>query len=66
MQPRRHRCGEILAYYRFVGEWYHPAWGPPFYARSSGHGAVCPRCGREIYPVDTGAAGREPQAPLFD
>lgn len=71
MELRRHRrCGEIIAYYIFCGEWFHPAYreASGFASRSSGFGAKCPRkvCGREIYLKDTEPVIQEAQSPLFE
>lgn len=70
MELRRHKCGEIVAYYAFCGEWFHPAYhaASGFAARSSGWDARCPRrsCGREIYLAETEPVEREAQPPLFD
>ena len=70
MELRRHRrCGEIIAYENFCGEWFHPAYreASGFASRTSGFGAKCPRkgCGRELYPVNTEPVVGEAQPPLF-
>lgn len=70
MELRRHRRGGIVAYYRFLGEWFHPAYHDEsgFAARSSGFGARCPRkgCGKEIYLLDTEPVIQEAQPQLFE
>jgi hypothetical protein len=69
MELRRHRrCGELLAHDPFCGEWFHPAYHAEsgFAARSSGYGARCPRCGREVHLDDTEPVSDEAQPALFD